>query len=346
MRFADVKTLEDLSLFIRKNPILISGSNESNKIEMRGNRLNIILNGVVDFSRVLDTETILKVARTILYLTFKISHLEFLLSPLEADRGYKGKDKEIAKIWAEIPDKITIPYFVQTYLLYVAFMGTVPTMYEFALFYKETYTIEISLEAKDSRQFVYLKNSEHPAYLNGILDDRRWIGNTFDFDEHKVENKLLKFRDEFDIKNLPLYDFTTGQLYQRIHKNFGSISRDFCNVLTFDKNGADVYYSSKKDSEGSDMIVNGKSFATHIDTDSGSNFRKDKVENRHKGLKNDVELIVSIENNNKLTLLEDDVALHIIKKINSLKENEKTRLITECIKKELKREAMIKSLLG
>jgi hypothetical protein len=333
MRFADVKTLEDLSLFIRKNPILISGSNENNKIEMIGNRLNIILNGLVDFSRVLDTESILKVARTILYLTFKISKLEYLLSPLEVDRG----DEERKKIWAEIPEKITIPYFVQTYLLYVAFMGTVPTMYEFALFYKETYTREISIEEKDSRYFVYLKE---------IPDDRCWVGETFDFDEHTVENKLLRFREEFDIKDLPLYDFTTGQLYQRIYNNFGSISRDFCNVLTFDKNGADVYYSSKKDSEGFDMIVNGKSVATYLNTNSSNKFREDKVENRHYGLKNDIELIVSLEDKNKLTLLDDDVTLHIIKKINSLKENETTRLITDCIKKELEREAMMKSLLG
>ena len=324
IKAVDIKTNSDIISFINENKILILGSNIDNKIEMIGNKISIILNGEVVFSRILDTESILRVAETILYSKLELPSLEYDLSPLEADR----EDGDRSNIWVVKQEKITIPYFTQTYLLYVAFKGTIPTMYEFGLFYKEAYTREISVKEKDSRDFVYLR--VYP-------DDRCWVGEIFDFDEHKVENTLLRFKEEFNIKNLPIYDFTTRQLYKRIYNNFGSISRDFCNVLTFDKNGADVYYSSKEDSEGYDMIVNEKSFATFNDTSSGKSLRKDKVDVRHSSeLKNDVELLVSIENNNKLTLLEDEVALFIIERINNLNDNKTIPLRTRSIKDKLK----------
>ena len=319
MKFIDIKTLKDLSLFIRKNPILVYGSDENNKIEIIGNKIIITLNGEVIFSHIFDWETILLVKNEISYIPVDISKFEDLCNPLEADRY----EEERLAFWSAYYGRIRLPYFIPTYLLLVCFKGTLPTMFEFGMFYKDTYTIEIDIKDKDilGRKLYYKK--EHK-------NDRCWVGETFSFDKHIVENKLLRYKEWVETDNLLVYDFTTRQLFHRIYKNFGSISRDFCHVLEFDYMGFSSYYNSFLDSQGIDMILSDVPLASYTDTKGGIDFGIIKQEYRHFGNYNiAIKLKFDIDkNSNELTLLSTEQALYIIERINELKKSNNDNIIS------------------
>ena len=332
MQSIDTDVLKDISKIIIKNKDIVQGSNSQNKIRMEGNKINLISNGNLFYSYSFNSEYILDIARQMPYNKINIDKIEKKISPLEADR----KNLVIKEVWRNPPETITLPYFTSTYFLLVAFSQTIPTMFDLRLLYEITYLKEIGIENKDPNRI----NAYSLKYKDIALNDRQWLGEKAIIDGVEEENRLLMYKSDFDTKNLPIYDFTTRQLNNRIYKIYGSNSRDFTNVLVFDRLGAEAIFDSFLDSQGGDLNLNSLKVASFTNTESSRNLRIDKVENRHrKDTDADIELIFDIDFNcNKVNILDDNVAAYILKQIEEYKRlniNQTISLRTEHIKEML-----------
>lgn len=326
--------IKEIKEFINNNMKLFLEPDEYNKIEIIGRILRIIVDGKVVKELKLNSDFLLKEAKKMLYLNRTMNTNEEKVNPLEADR------KERKKYWMNPPNTIRIPYFITTYLVYVAFTEKLPTMIEIGLFYIEMFTKEIT-RAEMIDKFI-----RNQAYAPGeeigdiLVEDRASVGTLIPFNGESFESKLLMFKENIDVVGLPISDFSTYQLFNRIYRNYGSITRDLCNLLKLDNAGQKVYYSSVLDRDGIDMLLNDLPICSYSKTTGGEELKDDKDSERHtEKIKRGIYLKFDIDfESNSVSLLEDKLIpalLEIVEEVKSLTEDKIRIVDTGLLKAEI-----------
>lgn len=260
--------------FIKNNVELLNNPTEQNNICIDGNTISLKINGEIVKNRILDVKQLKECSKSIIYPSKNpYTGKGYLYSPIESDRSNRN--------YNEKHNGLNFPKFVSIILVYLLELGRFPSVTEFAKNYLDTYLELIpDDEINDDRKLFY---------KNPKAKDRETVGQKYKYpDGTFFINKVYRIKDEYleYTNNLPFNEFTTHQIYGRIHKAFGSICRDVMLILGADALGDDAHYSLHDDiMYGIDGVINGYIYCGYSDTKAGRKFREEKIWVRHRDIK-------------------------------------------------------------
>ena len=300
----EIAQLKNIALHIIKYTNLLNNPNIKNNIEIKNNNIYLIKDSKIILQQKIDLNKLKSNLQNIYYQKNIFNNYETRYSPFEADRQI-NKD-----IWKNTYNRINFPKFMPIALMTLLLTKELPSLIDFIKIYMLSYMELISEKEQTNERFL--------LYKEKINNDRTRLGQTIIFaDGQKINNKLLRFRKEFSpyIYNLPINEFTTEHLCNRIHKVYGSIIRDIYNALYFYKYNIYTYYNLLDDYLGIDLFLNGIPVYAYTNTFGGQEFRDKKIHERHPNLNKNIgiklEKEIYKEKLNGLYLIKDEDILKI-----------------------------------
>lgn len=304
------KEIDKIIETLKNNLEIANRPNAMNNIIIKDNTVSMIKDGVEVERRILHIDSIKNKADNMIYGRNIFENIDAKYSPLEADRNNNHY------IWKREYRGIDFPKMMSVMLFSLLVAGELPTIFELFKIYSLTYTEVLNPIHSDITRF--------ELYNVPKENDRKRLGAVMYFENKKITNKLLRFKEDslVFVKGLPINEFTTEQLFCRIYKCYGSLVRDIYAALYFNKLGAETYYDYAYDINGIDCMVNGIFVFAYTNTRSAKEFRKRKMNERHPELG---EVGIALETDfrkgktNKIHLINETAAQKVIQSADALR---------------------------
>ena len=129
----------------------------------------------------------------------------------------------------------------------------------------------VYMEVVPEKQII--KNTSY-LFSNGKINGYTNQNNLLEYSDGSIlRNKIIRFKKRYEpYFKLPINQFTTEQVVERIRKVYGSIVRDFYHPIIFNYYGAATYYSYYDDLGGVDMKLNNIPCYAFTKTNAGEGF--------------------------------------------------------------------------
>lgn len=260
--------IQVVACLLEKYADIINRPTPDNRIELTNKMVRLIKDGTVLTERPISTQGMN--LTEVEYKNNVFCSPDIAFSPLEADR------EDNVKYWKQSYNKINFPLFIPIPLISWLALGKIPDIVDFCKIYLLAYTETVTKSTYLNPLDVYAVNSN--MYSN--------VGKPLIYTDGQIlNNRILRFKPRYlkYVSGLPINQFTTEQICNRIYKAYGSCIRDPYNMLRMSEFGAKTVYDSYLDFE---HCIDGKigtiPYHGFSKTESAKKFRDKKVQERHK----------------------------------------------------------------